>query len=410
MTEAGQPQSLASLETKQEAGLSLEVVILLVFGIFMLLFGANLPQIHAGTLPYSPDGTYGLFLVLTSFQVVTLGKTPFGDLRRSWSVVLAGIAVALLGMTCCFTPGRLSEPVRLLVGIVLAAGGTSLFLQLVFSRQKARQWLRWRGLPRHLTIACGLVYLLSVILGLVTLWPGAVSGSITAILLLVDAASLFYLAWAIQAINRTPPPGDGALRPGEPSRSPDGAFLPASLAILIIMAVLLAYLGAVLIPVHLGWLPFSPDGLQGLLLTVFALQAMALGDTPVGRFRRSWLLMAFGTAAVALGAFSCIVPGVLTNLLRYFLAVLNLAAGAIFFAHRLRQKNQERTVRPSGELPPIVARIRSTQTVLNIVVIAFGIHMLVPVPGQVPSLVSAAIIMANGILLFRLAFLLRQLG
>ena len=73
---------------REDANLVLEVVILLIFGVFILLFGALLPWIHRGALPYSPEGAYGLFLVLVSFQVVTMGKTPFGDLRRSWIVVL----------------------------------------------------------------------------------------------------------------------------------------------------------------------------------------------------------------------------------------------------------------------------------------------------------------------------------
>ncbi|MDD4470842.1 MAG: hypothetical protein PHT97_06775, partial [Methanoculleus sp.] len=47
----------------KELDISLEVVILLVFGVFMLIFGLLLFRIHTGELPYSPDSTYGLFLV-----------------------------------------------------------------------------------------------------------------------------------------------------------------------------------------------------------------------------------------------------------------------------------------------------------------------------------------------------------
>jgi hypothetical protein len=43
-----------------------------------------------------------------------------------------------------------------------------------------------------------------------------------------------------------------------------------SVATIVMIAVLLTLLGLVLIPVNLGLLPFSPDGLQGLLLLLFA--------------------------------------------------------------------------------------------------------------------------------------------
>ena len=105
----------------EESDLSLEIVILLILGVFMLLFGLLLFKIHTGDLPYNPDSTYGLFLVIVSFQVITMGKTPFGDLRRSWALIIIGISTAILGMAVCFIPGHFTEFVRELVGIVLFA-------------------------------------------------------------------------------------------------------------------------------------------------------------------------------------------------------------------------------------------------------------------------------------------------
>lgn len=81
---------------RDESDLSLEVVILLVLGVFMLLFGLLLFRIHTGNLPYAPDSTYGLFLVIVSLQIITMGKTPFGDLHRSWMIVIIGICTAIL--------------------------------------------------------------------------------------------------------------------------------------------------------------------------------------------------------------------------------------------------------------------------------------------------------------------------
>ncbi|HON40804.1 MAG TPA: hypothetical protein PK196_04975 [Methanoculleus sp.] len=196
------------LKTRAESDLSLEVVILIVFGVFMLLFGVLLFRIHTGELPYAPDSTYGLFLVIVSFQIITMGRTPFGDLRRSWAVILLGVFTAVIGMVACFIPGLLAEPVRILVGILLSAGGVSLMLQLLFSRDKARLWLKAPGILRQLTLACILVYLFSIVLGLVTLLPGITTDPQTAVLLIIYGISYFYLSWCIQNANRAYPPGE----------------------------------------------------------------------------------------------------------------------------------------------------------------------------------------------------------
>jgi len=196
--------------TRAEPDLSFEIVILVVFGVFMLLFGLLLFMIHTGQLPYSPDSTYGLFLVILSLEAVTMGRTPFGDIRRSWAVVLLGVCMAVVGMVACFIPGLLAWQVRVLVGVLLFAGGISLLLQLLFSRDKARVWLKVPGVLRHLAAACTLVYVVSIALGLVTLFPGITTDAQTAVLLIVYGIGFFYLAWCIRGANRAFPPGEAA--------------------------------------------------------------------------------------------------------------------------------------------------------------------------------------------------------
>ena len=208
MEHTSQPGGKTGAITRADSDLSLEVVILLVFGVFMLLFGLRLFRIHTGELPYAPDSTYGLFLVIVSFQIITMGKTPFGDLRRSWAVILIGVCTAIIGMVACFVPGLLAEPVRILVGALLFAGGLALLAQLLFSEDKARIWLKIPGILRHLTIACIVVYVMSIILGLVTLLPGITTDGETAILLIIYGIGFFYLSWSIQNVTRTYPPGE----------------------------------------------------------------------------------------------------------------------------------------------------------------------------------------------------------
>jgi len=412
-------QQQSHAKVREESGLSLEVVILLIFGVFTLLFGLLLFKIHTGDLPYNRDSAYGLFLVLVSFQIITMGKTPFGDLRRSWALIIIGMCTAVFGMATCFIPGYFSELVRILVGTVLLAGGAALFMQLCISEKKAKAWIKIAGILRQLTVACAVVYALSIISGLVTLFPGVTSDPQTAILLIFYGISFFYLSWCIWKVARTYAPVEAADSESRivPSAGADStgrfrlfeeASLALSPAILILLAILLTCLGLLLFPVNLGLLPFSPDGQLGLLLTIMAIQMMALGETPLGQYTRSWLMIIIGIVFAALGVVSCIVPGMLTGMIQILLGALNIMGGAAFFIKRFLSKLQRIKTAPEAPMvvPPIVGKLVRTQMVLNSVTIAFGMSMLLP--GLVPGLVIAGILVLNGLLLFILASLIQK--
>jgi hypothetical protein len=399
----------------EESDLSLEVVILLIFGVFMLLFGLLLFKIHTGDLPYNLNSTYGIFLVMISFQIITMGKTPFGDLRRSWALILLGMFTAVLGMAACFIPGYFTKSIRLLIGIVLSAGGVTLLLQLCFSEKKARMWLKIAGILRQLTLACALVYVFLTILGIITLFDGLTSTPQTATILIFTGISFFYLSWCIWKVRRTygPEKPDGsAVSPRSPARSGSkrrsGLFQEASLAltpaVLILFGILMTFLGLLLIPVSLGMLPFSPDGQLGLLLTIMATQIMALGDTPIGHYRRSWFMIIIGLIFAALGVVSCIVPGLLTGMLRIFLGLLNIMAGVIFFGQKILSKPHGTKTAP---LPPLARKLARTQIVLNVVGLAFGISVLFP--DLLSGLVVVGLVIVNGFLFIVLATLIQKL-
>jgi hypothetical protein len=184
------------------------------------------------------------------------------------------------------------------------------------------------------------------------------------------------------------------------------ASLPLSIALVIPVGVLLVLLGLLLFPVNQGTLPFSPDGQLGLLLVIMAIQMLALGETPMGQYRRSWPLIVIGIAFAAMGIFSCIVPGILTDVIRPLLALLNIAGGAILLTKRFLPMLHGAA--EPAPLPPILKRLLVTLTVLNVVAIAFGISMLMP--GFVPGMVIAGIVVINGLLLFVLASILLKIG
>lgn len=397
------------IKIREESDLSLEVVILLILGVFMFLFGLLLFKISTGELPYTPDSTYGLFLVIVSFQVITMGKTPFGDLRRSWVLVLIGIITAIVGMVACFIPGQLTEMVRILVGVLLFAGGISLLLQLLFFEEKARTWIKIPGVLQHLTVACGVVYVITIVLGLITLIPGITSNPQTALFLLIYGISIFYLAWCIQKVARSYPPENLksiSKEKGGLFKSLQSVSLSLSPAVVIMIGVLLFLLGCLLFPINQGTLPFSSDGELGLLTVILALQMTTLGETPLGQFKRSVIIIIVGIVFATLGIFSCIVPGILTGVLQILIGALNILGGVILLTMRFvpmirgRKKHDPETGPPSST----VKKFMITQTLLNLVAIAFGLSMIMP--GMIPNTLVPVILIINGLLLFALAYII----
>ena len=399
------------IKIREESDLSLEVVILLILGVFMFLFGLLLFKISTGELPYTPDSTYGLFLVIVSFQVITMGKTPFGDLRRSWVLVLIGIITAIVGMVACFIPGQLTEMVRILVGVLLFAGGISLLLQLLFFEGKARTWIKIPGVLQHLTVACGVVYVITIVLGLITLIPGITSNPQTALFLLIYGISIFYLAWCIQKVARSYPPEklkSISKEKGGLFKSLQSVSLSLSPAVVIMIGVLLFLLGCLLFPINQGTLPFSSDGELGLLTVILALQMTTLGETPLGQFKRSVIIIIVGIVFATLGIFSCIVPGILTGVLQILIGALNILGGVILLTMRFvpiirgRKKHDPETGPPSST----VKKFMVTQTLLNLVAIAFGLSMIMP--GMIPNTLVPVILIINGLLLFALAYIINK--
>ena len=406
------------LKIGEETDLSIEVVILLIFGVFMLLFGILLFGIHTGALPYTPDSTYGLFMVIVSLQIITMGKTPFGDLNRSWALIIIGICTAILGMAACFIPGYLSELVRMLVGIILSIGGIALLVQLFTSKEKAKTWMKVPGILQQLTVACGLVYVITVILGVITLLPGITTDSQTGLILIIYGISFFYLSWCIHSASRIYPPElDLTFKKSNLNNKSKGLFslfneasLNLAPAILLVLAILLTLLGIILFPVFMGIIPYSPDGEFGLLLFIYAIQIMALGETPIGQYKRSRLLIIIGLIFATLGIFSCIVPGILTGVIQILIGLLSIMGGVILLIKRFLLQPNKTEVSPNEKVtvPSIVKKLIVTQTLMNIVAIVFGVSALAG--GLLPGMVVAGLLVIYGLILLILVFILQKIN
>lgn len=382
----------------KEADLDLEVVILFLAGMTMGVAGMLLFPVAAGTLPYYENGLYGLLLFFFALQMVALGKTPFGDMRRSRGLLAAGVAVAAAGIVTCFVPDIFRQLPRLALAACFGLGGLALLLQMFFSPDKAPAWAKHGGILRFLAPACGAVYLLSIGIGLLVWKHGLLSVRATAGVVLAYGAAILVLGSLLYEVYRlypggaNPPAGEGAL--------------PIDKAMILLTGVFMVILGLLLVPVNLGLIPFSGSAQLGLLVVILAIQMLASGSTPLGPFRRTWLMIALGFPFAALGVISCIIPGVLVPVLTLLIAVLNITGG-ILGLKRTAAPMLARREGPRKPVPPVLVRLTAVQLAMNLVSVLFGASMLIA--NLIPGRVIGVILAANGGLLLYLLHLLGRI-
>jgi hypothetical protein len=375
----------------KEADLPLEAVILLIAGMAMLITGILLFPVSAGSLPYYENGLYGLLLVIFSLQIITLGKTPFGDVRRSKPLLALGVVIAAVGIAACFVPDVLGQLPRVLLILCFGPGGLLLLLQMCFAKEKLRSWARCGGIFWHLIMGCGAVYVLSMLIALLIWQQNLLTTSMTATVALVFGLAIVYLAVVLRKIYGMYP---------EAGKPPEGDVeLSTDQAIILLMGVFMLLLGILLTPATLGLLPFSGSAQLGLLMVMFAVQMLASGSTPIGPFPRSWLMIVFGLLFAAPGIVSCIIPEILVLPLTVLVGVLNILGGVITLWQicmpRLRKSEE-----PRGPVLPIMNKLFAAQLTMNLLTILFGSSMLVS--NLIPGLIIGVVLGANGCVLLYL--------
>ena len=154
---------------------------------------------------------------------MTIGKTPFADVRRSWALVLAGLGVAALGMFACFIPHVLTQVARVCVGVMLLGGGLARLLQLVFAKDQARAWMRAGGALARMTAASTLAYLLRMAAGVVVLAPGRLDLRWASAVFVALGFSLLYAASALRRVSTAFP----AATRQDPAAGADGSTIPS---------------------------------------------------------------------------------------------------------------------------------------------------------------------------------------
>jgi hypothetical protein len=379
----------------EETDLPFEVVILLIAGMALLITGVLLFPVSSGALPYYENGLYGLLLVMFALQIITMGKTPFGDMRRSKLLIVVGVAVAAVGIITCFIPGIFTQFPRMLLFVCFGPGGLLLFLHMCFDKKKLRTWLKYGGIFRHLISVCSLVYVLSMLIALLLWKQNLLTTPMIAVVVLIYGLAVGYLSGVLWKIYRAYPE----------AAKIDGGDVALSIdqAIMLLMGIFMLLLGVLLIPVNLGRLPFSGSAQLGLLMVIFAIQMLASGSTPIGPFPRSWLMILFGFLFSALGIISCIVPEILVSLLTVFVGVLNILGGVLSLK-KIFTPFLKKEAGPRNPTPTVLVRFFSAQLTLNLLTILFGASMLIS--HLFPGVVLGVVLGANGGVLLYLLYLL----
>jgi hypothetical protein len=379
-----------------EEDLPLESVILLIGGMALAVTGGLLFPVSAGRLPYYENGFLGLLLIVFALQTITMGKTPFGDLRRSKPLLFSGVAIAAIGIVTCFIPGLFDPLPRILLFACFGLGGVLQLLRACLDETRMRTWMRYGGIFRHLVFACSSVYGLSMLAGLLLWTQPPLPTPVTATIMLLFGLVVIYLGGVLRLVYRAYPEA-------EPSRN-DQFGLSLDHAMLLLVGVFMILLGVLLIPVSLGLLPFSGSAQLGLLMIIFAIQMLASGNTPIGlSLPRSWLVVGFGVLFAALGIVACVIPGILVAPLTSLVGVLNILGGLIPLGKRLRLSAKP-TQESAAPAHPLLQKLSRTQLTMDLLSIMFGTSMLVP--DIIPGLVIGAILAANGGVLLYLLHLL----
>ena len=375
--------------------ISLDVLILLLAGVMMAVTGLLLFPVSAGALPYYENGLYGLLLFIFALQMITLGKTPFGDVRRSRLVLFLGLATAGVGFFTAFIPAVFDPLPRALIALSFGLGGLVLLLQMLFAPDKMRAWAKYGGIFHTLIMASGVVYSLSILVGLLVLNQFLLPLRVTAFVALIFGGAVVFLSLLLERIYSRYP--DGARRWLE-----DGQIAPDK-ALILVTGVFMVILGLLLIPVNMGILPFSGSAQIGLLTVLIAFQMIATGNTPIGAFPRSLLLVITGFCFAVLGIISCLIPYILVPLLTVLIGSFNILGGSVNLLKILLPVLGKNSA-PSGSVPIILVKLSITQVTMNIVSIVFGTSMFFS--HLIPGGIVGGVLAANGGLLLYLLHLL----
>lgn len=397
----------------EELHLSLEVILLFACGLAMFVLGAALIAVAAGILPYYEAGVYGLLLVMSGLQWQTTGITPFGFAKRSWKLLIPGIAITVTGFIACFMPEVLGVLPAYLVIAIFGIGGMVLLADLVLAPDKYRLWRTLNcGISTRLAACCAAVYVLEILIaGLLLVQirlPGTVLPVLAGGIFFLFSLALFALSILLLNVYKAYPEADRATTaPGIPLNTIMG--MQFGLYMLV--------LGCLLGTVFLGLLPIAPNtsAMQGTLVVLLGVQALVAGTMMSFTFRRTVIVFLVGLLFVATGAFAIIVPDTITKLLVIFIGAFNILGGLYLLWSQVLPGLKPTQPAPyrGGTESRLGMLLLVLILIMTILSIAFGASMLIE--NLVPGLIIAFLLACFGLTQFALLYALsvaeiRRLG
>jgi len=384
----------------EETNIHREVIFILAIGLIMLVLGAVLFSVAAGALPYYRDGVYGLLLVIFGLQLQIIGKIPFGSVQRSWSVLIPGIIITLIGIVTCFIPGIFGDVPKFLVMIAFGAGGILLLLQVFFADETSRFWKTPNdGVIAHLTVSCAAVsvleMLVAALIAVQIYLPALLSTELLAVAALLFGSSFFCLAFILQK--------EHALR-AEPGISANTPGMSPGTVMGIQFGFYMLIFGCLLVPVYLGLLPYALSAMHGTLIVLLGVQALVCGVMMTFSFKRNWIFFLVGMVFVAVGAFAIIVPDTIVEFLVIFIGVFLILAGLYLLYSLIRPKPKSEG--PAGKLEGrnllLVLVLLVLALLIVIMLILLGVSMLIE--NLVPGIFIVIILVCFGLIQFALLY------
>ncbi|MDD4895631.1 MAG: hypothetical protein PHS21_02520, partial [Atribacterota bacterium] len=233
--------------------------------------------------------------------------------------------------------------------------------------------------------------LLSILIGILVLNPSLITTKTTAVIVFIYGLAIAYLACILRVIYLQFPEAENNKK-GSVELSTDKAMI-------LLLSIFMLLLGLFLIPVSLGLFPFSANAQLGLLMVIFAIQMLSLGNTPIGVFPRTWVMILLGFLFASLGIISCIIPGILVYQLTILVGLLNIIGGIISL-RKLLVPLWKKPTELYHSTPPILVKLFTAQLALALLSILFGTSMLIS--NLIPGLIVGVVLSANGCVLLYL--------
>lgn len=384
----------------EETNIHREVIFILAIGLIMLVIGAVLFSVAAGALPYYRDGVYGLLLVMLGLQLQTIEKTTIRSVQRSWPVLISGIIITQIGIVTCFIPGIFGDIPKFLVMIAFGAGGVLLLLQIFFAHETSRFWSTpGNGVPAHRTVICAAVSFLEVmiaaLIAIQIYLPVPHSTELLAVIALLFGSALVCLAFILQK--------EYSLH-AEPEVSANTRGMSPGTVMGMQFGFYMLIFGCLLVPVHLGLLPYALSAVHGTLIVLLGVQALVCGVMMTFSFKRNWIFFFVGMVFVAVGAFAIIVPDMIVEFLVVFIGVFLILAGLylLFTLIRPKPKSEGPAKKLEGRDLLLVLVLLALALLIVIMLILLGVSMLIE--NLVPGIFIVVILVCFGLIQFALLY------